>query len=94
MDSCAEQHITFTRARPYRKNDGCFVEQKNWAVVRLVGHPRLEVPALGALERTYELAGDHVDFLHPCSSWARRCGTARASTGQTHTSGRPTVPGS
>jgi len=26
-DYCADQHITFTRGRPYRKNDGCFVEQ-------------------------------------------------------------------
>src|SRR5437764_149899 len=42
---CADQHITFTRGRAYRKNDGCFVEQKNWAVVRrLVGYQRLEAP--------------------------------------------------
>ena len=26
LNYCAEQHITFTRGRPYRKNDGCFVE--------------------------------------------------------------------
>jgi hypothetical protein len=31
---CEENHITFTRSRPYRKNDNCFVEQKNWPVVR------------------------------------------------------------
>jgi hypothetical protein len=31
---CAERGITFTRSRPYRKNDNCFVEQKNWPVVR------------------------------------------------------------
>jgi hypothetical protein len=66
LDSCAEQHITFTRGRPYRKNDGCFVEQKNWAVVRrLVGYQRLEAPALAALERVHELARDYVNFLHP-----------------------------
>jgi hypothetical protein len=23
---CADQHITYTRGRPYRKNDGCYVE--------------------------------------------------------------------
>jgi hypothetical protein len=28
---CQQQGITFTRSRPYRKNDNCFVEQKNWA---------------------------------------------------------------
>jgi Integrase core domain len=63
---CADQHITFTRGRPYRKNDGCYVEQKNWAVVRrLVGYQRLEAPALAALERVHELARDYVNFLHP-----------------------------
>jgi hypothetical protein len=63
---CADQHITFTRGRPYRKNDSCFVEQKNWAVVRrLVGYQRLEAPALAALERIHELARDYVNFLHP-----------------------------
>jgi hypothetical protein len=51
VDYCANQHITFTRGRPYRKNDGCFVEQTNWAVVRrLVGYQRLEGPALAAPE--------------------------------------------
>ena len=27
---CTEQEITFTRCRPYRKNDNSFVEQKNF----------------------------------------------------------------
>jgi hypothetical protein len=31
---CTEEKITFTRARSYRKNDNCFVEQKNYSVVR------------------------------------------------------------
>ena len=31
---CHQQHITLTRSRPYRKNDNCFVEQKNWSIVR------------------------------------------------------------
>jgi hypothetical protein len=66
VDYCTDQHITFTRGRPYRKNDGCFVEQKNWAVVRrLVGYQRLEAPGLAALERVHELARDYVNFLHP-----------------------------
>ena len=35
--------MTFTRCRPYRKNDQAFVEQKNGAVVRrIVGYRRLE----------------------------------------------------
>ena len=37
---CRNREITFTRARPTNKNDGCHVEQKNWAVVRtLVATP-------------------------------------------------------
>src|SRR3989337_2864147 len=31
---CLKEGITFTRARAYRKNDNCYVEQKNWSVVR------------------------------------------------------------
>jgi len=31
---CHQQHITKARSRPYRKNDNCFVEQKNWSIVR------------------------------------------------------------
>jgi len=66
LEYCEDQHITFTRGRPYRKNDSCFVEQKNWAVVRrLVGYERLEAPALAALERVHDLARDYVNFLHP-----------------------------
>ncbi len=39
---CEQEHITFTRGRPYLKNDQCFVEQKNGAMVRqVVGHDRL-----------------------------------------------------
>lgn len=28
---CERNRITFTRARPYKKNDSCYVEQKNWS---------------------------------------------------------------
>ena len=40
---CAARDITFTRSRPYRKNDQAWVEQKNGAVVRkMVGYRRYE----------------------------------------------------
>src|SRR5437016_5476244 len=39
---CKQEHITFTRGRPSLKNDQCFVEQKNGAIVRqVVGYDRL-----------------------------------------------------
>lgn len=42
LDWCQGRQITFTRARPGNKNDGCHVEQKNWTVVRrVVGNPPL-----------------------------------------------------
>ena len=38
-----QEHITFTRGRAWKKNDGCFVEQKNYCVVRrAVGYARYE----------------------------------------------------
>jgi hypothetical protein len=47
--------LTFTRSRPYRKNDSCFVEQKNWTVVRqVVGYARYDTPQeLEPLNRIY-----------------------------------------
>ena len=40
---CARNGIRFTRSRSNKKNDNCFVEQKNGAVVRVyVGYDRLE----------------------------------------------------
>jgi len=40
---CLDEKITFTRSRPYKKNDQAHVEQKNWSVVRhTVGYDRWE----------------------------------------------------
>lgn len=40
---CLNNKITFTRSRPYKKNDQAHVEQKNWSVVRhTIGYDRLE----------------------------------------------------
>jgi hypothetical protein len=40
---CRNEQITFTRSRPYQKNDQAHVEQKNWSVVRhTIGYDRLE----------------------------------------------------
>jgi hypothetical protein len=43
---CLTEKITFTRSRPYHKNDQAHVEQKNWSVVRrLIGYDRFETEA-------------------------------------------------
>lgn len=40
---CKQHGIKFTRARPYKKNDQCHVEEKNWTVMRqFLGYHRLE----------------------------------------------------
>jgi hypothetical protein len=40
---CQQEHITKARSRPYRKHDSCFVEQKNWSIVRkTVWYPRYD----------------------------------------------------
>jgi hypothetical protein len=64
---CAEQHVTFTRSRPWRKNDNCFVEQKNWAVVRrAVGYLRYDTPEeLEILSELYRALVPYVNFFQP-----------------------------
>jgi hypothetical protein len=43
---CATEKISFTRSRPLNKNDCCFVEQKNWSVVRReTGYGRYDTEA-------------------------------------------------
>src|SRR5215471_2475379 len=43
VNYCREQEIIFTRSRPYRKNDNCFVEEKNYTLVRrAVGYLRYD----------------------------------------------------
>ena len=87
LDYCTDRGITFTRSRPYLKNDTCHVEQKNLAVVRrLVGYDRLEWPALPALERIHDLARDYINFLHPVRNWSARRAAVRASPPLRHCS--------
>lgn len=64
---CQEHKITFTRTRPYRKNDNCFVEQKNYSVVRrAVGYQRFDTEAqLCLLNELYELLELYTNFFQP-----------------------------
>lgn len=64
---CQQNHITFTRGRPYKKNDQAHVEQKNGAVVRrFVGYDRLVgKSAVGALNKLYEVCRLFVNFFQP-----------------------------
>ncbi len=67
VEYCQREEITFTRGRPYKKNDQCYVEQKNGAIVRqLVGYDRFEghlaYQQLGELYRVIRL---YVNFFQP-----------------------------
>ena len=64
---CLDEQITFTRSRPYRKNDQAHVEQKNWSVVRhTIGYDRLETAdELELLKSIYEDLRLYVNFFQP-----------------------------
>jgi len=64
---CLNEHITFTRSRPYKKNDQAHVEQKNWSVVRReVGYDRWETEQERALlESIYDDLRLYINFFQP-----------------------------
>ena len=64
---CLDQQITFTRSRPYRKNDQAHVEQKNWSVVRhIVGYDRWETQQERTLlEGIYGDLRPYINFFQP-----------------------------
>ena len=64
---CQDEHITFTRSRPYRKNDNCYVEQKNYSVVRRsVAYYRYDTPKQQALlNELYRRLRLYTNFFQP-----------------------------
>lgn len=67
LEYCQREKITFTRSRPYRKNDQAHVEQKNGNVVRrMVGHDRYEgLDTWRALLKLYRTIRLYVNFFQP-----------------------------
>lgn len=64
---CLDEQITFTRSRPYQKNDQAHVEQKNWSVVRhTVGYDRWETEQeLALLESIYDDLRLYINCFQP-----------------------------
>jgi hypothetical protein len=64
---CRTEQITFTRSRPYQKNDQAHVEQKNWSVIRhTVGYDRWETEQeLALLESIYDDLRLYINFFQP-----------------------------
>lgn len=64
---CKGEKITFTRSRACKKNDNCYVEQKNWSIVRrFSGYARFEGDeACRLLNELYAVVRDYVNFFMP-----------------------------
>jgi len=64
---CHHQGITFTRSRPYKKNDQAHVEERNGSVIRnLIGYDRYEdLQATQALNDVYDRLRLWVNFFQP-----------------------------
>lgn len=64
---CQQEKVTFTRGRSGKKNDGCFVEQKNYSVVRrAVGYARYDSPAqLRLLNELYGYLRLYTNYFQP-----------------------------
>lgn len=64
---CTENRISFTRIRANRKNDNCFVEQKNYTVLRrFLGYARYDTEEqLSIFKRLLPLVEDYVNFFSP-----------------------------
>jgi hypothetical protein len=65
---CREKSIGLTRSRNSRKNDNCYVEQKNWATARkIVGYARFSgEKGVNALQNVYIHYDRLLNFFYPC----------------------------
>lgn len=64
---CLSNEITFTRSRKYRKNDNCYVEQKNYSAVRrYTGYLRYDTEEeLKILKELYRHLRLYINFFQP-----------------------------
>ena len=67
LEWCRKRKITFTRSRPANKNDGCHVEQKNWATVRTtVGYHRYDTTSeVLLLNKIWKLQSLLTNYFQP-----------------------------
>ena len=64
---CERNSITFTRGRANKKNDSCYVEQKNWDVVRkMIGYARFDThDQLDIIKRIHNLLALYQNYFQP-----------------------------
>jgi len=88
---CGNRNIAFLRSRPDHKNDNCYVEQRNYSVVRvLVGYSRYEGEAgRQQLQCLYDLANPYLCFFQPS---ARLIRVERHGSKRTRKHDKPATP--
>jgi len=71
---CKTTGIHFTRSRDHKKNDNCFVEQKNGAAVReYIGYERLEgIEEQALLQSVYDPLNPLLNFFMPTQKLLRK----------------------
>lgn len=70
---CRQEKITFTRCRPYRKNDQAHVEERNRHIVRqVVGYDRYETEAVAALNKLWECHRLFANYFQPVMKLVRK----------------------
>lgn len=64
---CTENNIEYTRSRPSKKNDNCFIEQRNNVVVRkYIGYERYDCKeAVRAMNELYGQLRLYINFFQP-----------------------------
>lgn len=64
---CERNQITFTRGRPWKKNDSAHIEQKNWDIVRkMIGYGRFDTyEQLDILKRIYSILALYQNYFQP-----------------------------
>lgn len=64
---CEREQITFTRSRPYKKNDSAHIEQKNWDVIRkMIGYGRFDTyEQLDIIKRIESLLAFYQNYFQP-----------------------------
>ena len=88
---CEEENITFTRSRSYRKNDNCFVEHKNYSVVRrAVGYLRYDTEKeLHIINELYRHLRLYTNFFQPSMKLIKKTRVGSRVTKKYDTAQRP-----
>lgn len=71
---CEQNKIELTRSRPSKKNDNCYVEQRNRVVVRkYVGYERYDcIEAVDAMNELYDILRLYINFFQPTYKLVRK----------------------